>query len=196
MKHLLIYAHPNPESFNHALMESAREELSLEGEVEVRDLYALGFDPCLGAGDFAAFREGRVPEDIAREQEWVRWADHLVFFYPVWWYDRPAILKGWVDRVFSTHFAYRDDPESGTTLGLLGPREATVVCTLGVTAEDLDAIHPHAREWKFAAMNQGTLEYCGIRVRDFLPLFGVSQVDHAARVEMIEELRSRLRRAG
>lgn len=107
MKHVIVYAHPNTESFNHAILETVKKELEEKGhEVRVRDLYELNFNPVLGASDFISFSQGNTPADIKEEQEHISWADSITFIYPVWWAGLPAILKGYVDRVFSHGFAY------------------------------------------------------------------------------------------
>ena len=107
MKHLIIYTHPNPASFNHAIKETLARVLKEKGhEVRVRDLYALGFDPVLKASDFETFLAGKVPVDIAVEQEHIRWAEQLTFLYPIWWGRMPSIAGGYIDRVLSKGFAY------------------------------------------------------------------------------------------
>ena len=69
MKHVIVYAHPNTESFNHAILETVKSELEGKGhEVRVRDLYELNFNPVLGASDFISFSKGNTPEDIKEEQ--------------------------------------------------------------------------------------------------------------------------------
>src|SRR6218665_2651739 len=100
MKFLLVYAHPSDQSFNHALFRATREVLETAGhEVRIHDLYAMGFDPVLSAADMAAQKAGAPLEDVAALQEDVRWADRLFFTYPIWWYGRPAMLQGYIDRV-------------------------------------------------------------------------------------------------
>ena len=89
MNALIVYAHPNPRSFNKALLDTAQETLEEAGhEVRVKDLYAMDFAPVLGADDFEALERGEVPTDIAREQQDVLWSQALIFFYPLWWYGR------------------------------------------------------------------------------------------------------------
>jgi NAD(P)H dehydrogenase (quinone) len=107
MKHLIVYAHPNPESFNHAILATVSNTLKNNGhEVVVRDLYALDFHPVLKPEDTAAMKAGQTPADIKMEQEYIAQADAITFIYPIWWTGLPAILKGYVDRVFSYGFAY------------------------------------------------------------------------------------------
>lgn len=118
MKYLIIYAHPNPKSFNHAILETISEELKKKKkEFKVRDLYKIGFNPALSTKDLSAIQNGAVPKDIEKEQEYIRKADTIVFIFPIWWSSMPAILKGYIDRVFSLKFAY-DITEDGV-FGLL-----------------------------------------------------------------------------
>jgi NAD(P)H dehydrogenase (quinone) len=108
MNVLVIYAHPYKQSFNHAIKETIVESVALGSNlVEVRDLYVLNFNPVLRAEELAnSFNSGTVLDDVAVEQEFIRWADMVVFVYPLWWAGMPAILRGYLDRVLSFGFAY------------------------------------------------------------------------------------------
>ncbi len=76
MNHLIVYSHPNPKSFCHAILETAVKALQSKGhEVVVRDLYALGFDPVLKGSDFVGFQSGNIPADIKAEQEKISGAE-------------------------------------------------------------------------------------------------------------------------
>jgi NAD(P)H dehydrogenase (quinone) len=126
MRHLVIYSHPNPKSFNHAIKETYVQALRESGqEVRVRDLYALNFDPVLKGSELAGFKEARVPEDIRTEQEHVRWAQVITFICPVWWGGPTANLRGYLDRVFSLGFAYDE-----ASKGLLGDKKVLTIHTL------------------------------------------------------------------
>lgn len=114
MKVLTIFAHPNPKSFNRAVLDTVTGELRKKNaEVRVKDLYAMNFNPILSGSDFEQLLAGKVPDDIAAEQADVTWADVLIFIYPIWWIGQPAILKGWLDRVMTW------DPKP-VTLDLVG----------------------------------------------------------------------------
>jgi NAD(P)H dehydrogenase (quinone) len=123
MNILLVYAHPEPRSLNGALKDFSVERLERSGHtVQVSDLYAMKwkatldpadvlqrqpdarFDPSLDSRH--AFLNGLQSEDIAREQDKLRWADALILQFPLWWFSMPAILKGWVERVYAYGFAY------------------------------------------------------------------------------------------
>ncbi|MBN1191817.1 MAG: NAD(P)H-dependent oxidoreductase [Dehalococcoidales bacterium] len=129
MKVLVVYAHPNPQSFNHAVMESFTNGLKEAGHTyEVLDLYAGGFDPCFKGPDFAQFTGGRMPDDVIKEQQRVSQADAMAFIYPIWWWAPPAILKGWYDRVLSMGFAYGMN-EQGQLMGLLKHKKVLHITT-------------------------------------------------------------------
>ena len=127
---LIVYAHPNTDSFCHALKESVYEALIAQNhEVKIVDLYAEEFQPCMVPADFSQFDRKPLPDDVVREQARVEWSDGMVFIFPIWWWSFPAILKGWIDRVFSFGWAYENpsDPASGH----LTPRRVLVLPTAG-----------------------------------------------------------------
>lgn len=123
MKVLIIHAHPESKSFNSALKDIAVETFSGNGhEVRVSDLYAMNFTAVGGREDFTApadehyfkyqaeqlnaYNKDLFTEEIKSEMEKLEWADLVIFNFPLWWFSLPAILKGWVDRVFAMGFAY------------------------------------------------------------------------------------------
>ena len=161
MNHLIVYSHPNPQSFNQAIKETLAKRLLEKGaEVRIRDLYALNFDPVLSARDLAAFHSGRIPDDIKAEQEHVRWADVMTFICPVWWGGFTANLRGYFDRVFSLGFAYAYT--SNGPLGLLKGKKAYLINTLGAPAQEYE------RSGMFKSMKQTMddviFDFCGVEV--------------------------------
>ena len=114
MRVLIVYCHPNPESYTAAVRDVVRGNAEAVGaEVRVLDLYANGFDPVLSQGELEAYET--VPGNTQTVQDHVdaiRWCDTLVFVYPTWWYAHPAMLKGWLDRVLLPGVAF-DMPEGG-----------------------------------------------------------------------------------
>lgn len=134
MNTVILYAHPNSMSFNAALAKVAEEEVLKRGwQVKVKDLYAMNWNPVLSAEDFQGYHAGQIPEDIKREQEDISWADLVILVAPVWWHSVPAILKGYMDRVFSVGFAYKyggKGPE-----GLLKGKTGLLITTCGASQE-------------------------------------------------------------
>ncbi len=122
---LWVYAHPHARSLNAMLRDAGAARLRADGwTVDVADLYAEGFDPVL-------VDEGGA--DVRAEQARLRAADLVVLQFPLWWYGPPAMLKGWIDRVFERGFAYDvPDPATGRNRkygdgGLVGRRALAVV---------------------------------------------------------------------
>ncbi|PWN70304.1 NAD(P)H dehydrogenase [Chryseobacterium phosphatilyticum] len=135
MKHLIIYVHPNENSLNNNLLQHVTEILKTENhEVRIRDLYALNFDPILSMQDMQGWHAGQVSDDVKTEQEHISWAEQITFIYPIWWTGLPAVMKGYIDRVFSYGFAYRYD--LGIQKGLLKGKKAVIINTHGKSHEE------------------------------------------------------------
>lgn len=130
MKHLIIYCHPNPNSLNSHLKNQLVEHLEKNNhEVVVRDLYSLHFNPILSLEDMVGQRNGLVAEDVKQEQDFITWAECITFLHPIWWTGLPAVMKGYIDRVFSYGFAYRYD--QGIQKGLLIGKQTVIINTHG-----------------------------------------------------------------
>ena len=103
-----MLAYPVAESFAHAVHRRAVAGLERAGhEVRVLDLYRVGFDPVMSAEDREGYHTPDVNEArVADHLDQLRWAEGLVFVYPTWWYSMPAMLKGWIDRVWVPHATF------------------------------------------------------------------------------------------
>ncbi|MFC5406351.1 NAD(P)H-dependent oxidoreductase [Cohnella soli] len=157
MKHLIVYAHPRPRSFNRAIVDTVAESKRKEGhEVVVRDLYEIGFQPALGSTEML----GGVEEDVSLEQSYVSWADHVTFIYPLWWMGMPAVLKGYVDRVFSYGFAHKY--VDGVQTGLLKGKTAALIHTQNKSQEEYEA--SGMEQSMRLTIDKGIFEYCGFEV--------------------------------
>jgi NAD(P)H dehydrogenase (quinone) len=134
----VVLGHPYPRSFNHAIAERVVGALQSAGHaVAFHDLYAEGFDPLLTGHELATddVRTNALVEQHCRE---IRIADAIVVVHPNWWGMPPAIVKGWIDRVFRPGVAYQfagDDDGSGVPAGLLRARAAVVLTTSNTPAE-------------------------------------------------------------
>lgn len=107
-RHVVILCHPDENSFNAAVARTYCEKVrSLGYEAILRDLYRLGFDPVLKAGERPAAGGQAISDDVATELEAIRGADIFVLVYPIWFGTPPAMLKGYVERVFGAGFSYR-----------------------------------------------------------------------------------------
>jgi NAD(P)H dehydrogenase (quinone) len=189
---LVVHAHPEPASITSRLKDAFVDELTRRGHrVAVSDLYADGFVPTVTRQDFieqahaqhfwvleeqqhASDHDGFAPEideQIAR----VRTSDIVVLSFPLWWYSVPAILKGWIDRVFVQGFAFTatdtfaHGPLTGKSAMLMltagyGPKDFGP----GGTSGDLDILLHH--------LQYGTFGYTGMSV---LPMFAAMEADSA-----------------
>jgi len=163
MKHLIIYAHPNQESLNGQFKQAIEKILvQQKQDVIVRDLYTLGFDPVLSLEDMTGQRKGIVNELIKNEQEYIKWADIVTFIYPIWWTGMPAIMKGYIDRVFSYGFAYRYD--QGIQKGLLTGKQAIILNTHGKSNEEYSTIGMDKA--LLLTSDKGIYTYCGFQVKE------------------------------
>ncbi|UTN06254.1 NAD(P)H-dependent oxidoreductase [Flavobacterium bizetiae] len=139
MKNLIVYAHPNSGSLNHFFKQTVLESLQKSGEeIEVRDLNQINFNPVLSLEDMNGQRMGKVADDVKTEQDFITWADHIIFIYPIWWTGMPAIMKGYIDRVFSYGFAYRYD--QGIQKGLLTGKKTIIINSHGKSNAEYEAM--------------------------------------------------------
>ncbi len=186
MKVLLVYTHPNPQSFNHAILQTVQQALEKKGhQASVRDLYAMKFQPVLTGEDIAALRSGKIPADIAQEQEEIRSADVIGFVYPVWWTGLPAILKGYVDRVLSYGFAYAYGA-NGNIEKLLTGKKGFLISTHGTPSDIYESIG--MLESMKKTSDTGILDFCGIETVGHLFFGSVPQVDDNTRRSMLTEV--------
>ncbi|EJF99046.1 NAD(P)H-dependent oxidoreductase [Flavobacterium sp. F52] len=161
MRHLIIYAHPNGESLNGRFKDALQGYLLQKGnEVIVRDLYELQFDPVLSLQDMEGQRKGQVEDDVRLEQEFISWAEHITFIHPIWWTGMPAVMKGYIDRVFSYGFAYRYD--QGVQKGLLKGKQAVIINTHGKSHDEYREIRMD-RALRLTS-DKGIYNYCGFEI--------------------------------
>ena len=201
---LIVYAAPEPKSLNGAMLAAAVSTLKGKGmNVEISDLYGMGFKAVLDPSDFPDRRDtvvfdpaaeqmhaiatGTIAPDIAAEIEKVRRADLLIVQFPIWWTSMPAILKGWFDRVFAQGFVV--DLQKGRVYGngLLRGKKAMVVVTAGSSAELYSPAGPHGDlHAHLRTVTHNLLEFCGLEVLPTHAVFsavGISPEDADREIE-------------
>jgi NAD(P)H dehydrogenase (quinone) len=212
MRVLLVYAHPESQSFNGAMLNAARETLVAGGhDVEVSDLYALGFNPVAGKHDVlelqndavfnlgaeqmhASKHDGFAP-DVAAEIAKLMRADLLVLQFPMWWFSMPAIMKGWIDRVFAFGQAY----DFGRTWeqGVFSGRKAMLAITASAPAA---AFMPDGKngdmERVLWPIHAGILALCGYSVLPPFIAHGIPFVGPEAMEAELARYRERLSAVG
>ena len=156
---LIIYAHPNPSSFNASILEHVQKGLQKTNHsVTLLDLYKEQFDPVLIFNEDKRRRDLVYEEETERYRNLVKEADSFIFIYPIWWWGMPAILKGFIDRVFVAGFAYKY--EGALPKGLLTGKKAWVINTLDSPLWYVALLYRSA-DW--IIMRKGILRFCGIR---------------------------------
>ena len=117
VKHAVIIAHPRPQSFTASVAATyAQANRALGHEVIVRDLYRMGFDPCLKAGELPFDTSFKPEADVLAERKILQDCDVFAFFYPLWLNAPPAMIKGYLERVFGFGFAYGGEGHSHNPL--------------------------------------------------------------------------------
>ncbi len=217
MKILIVHAHPEPQSLAASLRDVAVAELRAQGhDVEISDLYAEGFKAQVDRADFpnlpadkrlkvpaasgAAFDTGALTPDVVREQQRLLWCDVLILVFPLWWFSLPAILKGWVDRVFSFGFGYgvgeRSELRWGDRYGegVLAGRRAMVIVTTGGWAEHYGprGVNGPIDDILFP-INHGILYYPGFEVLPAHVEYRADRIDEAGFAAAAIRLRERMR---
>lgn len=188
MNVLTVIAHPNPNSFNYGILERIKSGLVKAGHaVKDRDLHAPLFSPVLSGEELGALQQGQFSDEVKAEQALLSWADGLVFIYPLWWFDRPAVLKGWCDRVFTHGFAFSYNL-SGVT-GLLKQSKALVLITAGGSKEEMQSLGASSTSL-LLPMTRGSLEFCGIENVSGKIFYSTSSVSDQERSKILDEVES------
>jgi len=162
MHALIVVGHHDPQSLTHALARQVVEGLASAGHTgEIADLASEGFDPRFGLADHAVHRrQAAPPADVLKEQARIDRADALVLVFPIYWWSLPALLKGWVERVFSNGWAF--DYQGGVTIKKLRGMHVHLV---GVAGADAGTFQRHGYgEAMRVQIEHGIFDYCGAEV--------------------------------
>ncbi len=208
MKVLIVYAHHEPKSFNAALLQRSIDTLTARGhEVQVSDLYAMGFNPVAGPDDFKlrrfpdalqydreqkyAHEHDAFADDIKGEVDKLLWCDFLLLQFPLWWWSLPAIMKGWIDRVFVNGVVYGKGRRMDT--GGLKGRRAMMSITTGCYPE---MVAPDGLlgdiEVSLWHLHSGTLAYAGFQVLPPFTAWSIHYTTDEQRARYLDEYARRL----
>lgn len=190
MKALIVYAHPNPASFNAGILQTIQKELEKNAiEYNLRNLYELQFNPVFSGAELGAVFTGNGSlEDVQFEQSFITQSDLLIFVYPIWWFGPPAILKGYIDRVFAHGFSFVYGPKGVTPM--MKGKKAFVVQTGGNTPEAYEAYG--LTNVPKDTMEKGTLQFMGFET-SALTLLAVQQISDQERIEMLNSVQKNLK---
>ncbi|WP_367253344.1 NAD(P)H-dependent oxidoreductase [Pseudomonas sp. stari2] len=208
MNVLIVHAHPEPGSFTTAMKDLAVQVIAGQGnEVIVSDLYAQNFNPVASAEDFNQRanpeylvyaleqrhnnKQGSLMADIQAELDKVQWADLIIFSFPIYWFGMPAILKGWVDRVFISGYCYGG--RRIYDLGGLRGKSAMLAVSLGGQRHMFGAGAIHGEiETLLRPIHQGMLGYVGLEVLPPFIAWHVPYISDEGRREYLTQYRQHL----
>jgi len=133
MNVLVIYTHPHKKSLNGAFLEKTLGGLNKNekvGNIEILDLYEEQFDPALIFNDENKRRDMHRDPALKKYREQIVKADIIVFIYPIWWGRPPAMLFGYIDKLFASEFAYKQEPGKMLPEGLLKGKKTICISTM------------------------------------------------------------------
>lgn len=210
MNVLIVFAHPEPNSLNGVMKDLAAKTLRDKGhEVKVSDLYGMHFKATLDKQDFTQRKDetifnpiveqlnaasaGSLTEDVRDEMKKVEWADLLIFQFPVWWTSYPAIMKGWIDRVFANGFAFNSERDKYYETGLLKGKKAMISYTTGAPEVAYSKNGPHGDiNELFRYITHNTLELVGLEVISSFAIYGAPLISKNEVKEHLEEYKKLL----
>ena len=163
MNSLVVVSHADSNSLTHHVAHATVNALrDAGGSVELADLHAEGFDPRFADADLSLYRgTGSAPNDVVSEQERIDRAEHLILVFPMYWWSFPALLKGWIDRIFVNGWAFDFTPGSSfqKKLGHL------TIHLIPVVGDDAASFERHGIDVAIRTqIERGIIEYCGARV--------------------------------
>ena len=208
MKILIVYAHPEPQSFNGAMLQAAVEQLTNNGhQLQLTDLYATQFSPVSDRSNFSSvldvdyfkqqLEEGYATqvngfsELINTEQEKVEWCDLIIWQFPLWWFSVPAILKGWVDRVFAMERFYGQGKMYETGV-MIGKRAMLSLTTGGPQVAYLEGGLQGDLNGILRPLQRGIFQFVGFSVLEPQVVFGPARLSADQRRDELNRWKERL----
>ncbi|WP_411704513.1 NAD(P)H-dependent oxidoreductase [Edaphovirga cremea] len=165
MHALIVLSHPIDTSLTHSVATAISEGITKADPAntfEIADLTQEGFNPVFSASDIETFqRISKVPADILAEQTRIDGANTLVLVFPIYWWTMPALLKGWIDRVFSNGWAYEETAD-GSVVKKLGHLPVHLVA-LGAATKGVYERHGFSDAFN-VQIAHGIFDYCGAPV--------------------------------
>lgn len=193
MQVVVVLAHPNSDSFSHAIANRACVGLRSAGhQVDALDLYGLGFRATMSLDDHVAYHGDHPAIDpmVADHGALVSGADALVFVYPTWWSSLPAILKGWLERVMVPGVAFVFNSNGKVRPGLSNVRHIIGISTYGSPRAYVRCINDNGRRTLTRALRLNT----GLRTRTaWLGLYAIDTTTAAQRSDFLDRVEQTMR---
>ncbi len=182
-KNLIIYCNPNNKSLNHSILSSVKDSLEKENEeVIVVDLYKENFSPILNSKDIVAGYQGMYLKDVQKYQLLIKNCDNIIFIFPIWWYQMPGILKGWIDRVFAYNFAYIF--KDNINIGLLKNKTCSFIMTMG------NILSNQLKAHFYKTFSEAITEFCGLKTNTFYLIDQVNMKKQKEIAVSIDEIKT------
>lgn len=192
MQIVVVLAHPNEDSFNHALAARACSTLRAGGHhVDLLDLYGLGFRAAMSAAERTAYHGDQPIIDpmVAEHARLVKQADALVFVYPTWWSGLPAILKGWIERVMVPDVAFAFNDKGQVRPALHNVRHLVGISTYGSPRAYVRFVNDNGRRTLMRTLRINT----GARTsRTWLGFYATDTADAKARAAFLDRVEQKL----
>ena len=188
MNHAVILAQPKPRSFIRLLAETYVEAVRERGHgADLIDLYAIDFDPRLQLAEIPGADGARPSPDVEAQRERLRHAEIFAYFYPIWFGGPPAILKGYVERIFTAGFGYRTIKNGGTDPLLKGRK---LISETSSGSENTWLVESGGWEAVRTAFDNRIAGATGLEVLDHVNFGGVdADLDPAKVNEAVESVR-------
>jgi len=175
---LIILGHSDKSSFCASIFDIYIEKLSKSNKVRKISLAEIKFDPILHKG----YKEAQELEpDLKKVQENILWAEYIIFIYPVWWMNMPAIFKGFCDRVFLPGFAFKY--VHGVPIGLLKGKIAEIIITTGGPKIFYKLFSGRIA---IKVLKNNILKFCGIKTKKVKIYSNILKGDKKKRLEKIK----------
>jgi putative NADPH-quinone reductase len=187
-KLLILNGHPNPDSFSASLSHAYEVSARDGAEVQRIDLRDLRFDPILHRG-YAAPQE--LEPDLARAAQAIVEASHVAWFFPCWWNAPPALVKGFVDRVFTPGFAFRYSARSKLPQKLLSGRSARLVSSMDAPRFWQVLVNRSALETSFTRSTLGFVGFAPVHTNIYYGAHGMSARDRQRALDDMRKLAQR-----
>ena len=206
---LIVIANPKKDTHSYKFLSVLEKEFKKKDlKYEVVDLYEENFDPVLSEKDFESYSDPtKLPKDILSIQSKIKKSDTLIFIYPVWWYSVPAVLKGFIDRVFTSGFAFKFSKKPKILMfcadilsripglryalqpyvakGLLKNKRAVVIRTYGGPKAGSRIFDRTEKN-----LENALLRFCGITKIKVLELFNLSVLSKEKEDKFIKKIKS------
>ncbi len=210
-KFLIVYAHPEPKSYCGAIKNLTIDKLTKIGhEVQITDLYAQNFNPVITKKDFVNLKNEEVfnymneqvysyqnnfsnySREILIELDKIKWADNIIFIFPLWWGSYPAIMKGWIDKCFV--YGHSWTSERNYANGILKNKKGIAVCTCEDTKENYskEGVQGMSVEEILHHLNRASLEFVGISALKSHVFYKVGKLTQEERIDYLKEFENKL----